>query len=104
LDKAGKVFERHGGKAILIGHLVPGVGALISIPAGIKRMPIYGWFIVITVLDSIVWNGTFIGLGWALGSHWTLVQRYAAIADYAVLVVVVGVIIWFGWRRWKARE
>src|SRR5215212_174026 len=44
LDKASKVFGRHGGKAIVIGHLVPGVGALISIPAGIKRMPVLGEF------------------------------------------------------------
>src|SRR5215216_2095828 len=28
LDKAGREFERHGGTAILIGHLVPGIGAL----------------------------------------------------------------------------
>src|SRR5215210_1029887 len=33
LDKASEMFERHGGKAILIGHLVPGVTALVSIPA-----------------------------------------------------------------------
>src|SRR3954470_4373893 len=38
LDKASEVFERHGGKAILIGHLVPGVGAFISIPAGMRHM------------------------------------------------------------------
>jgi membrane protein DedA with SNARE-associated domain len=103
-DKASDLFERHGGKAILIGRLIPGITSFISIPAGIKRMPIYGWFIVVTVLDSIVWNGAFIGLGWALGSQWTLVERYAAVADYVVLVVVAGVIIWFVWRRWKAPE
>jgi membrane protein DedA with SNARE-associated domain len=40
LDKASAAFERHGGKAVVIGHLVPGIGALISLPAGIKRMPI----------------------------------------------------------------
>lgn len=40
LNKAGGMSERHGGKAIFIGHLVPGMGALISIPAGIKHMPI----------------------------------------------------------------
>src|SRR5829696_8277482 len=33
LDGASRVFERHGGKAILIGHLIPGVGALVSVPA-----------------------------------------------------------------------
>src|SRR3712207_4490656 len=37
VDKASEAFERHGGKAVLIGHLLPGVGALISVPAGMKR-------------------------------------------------------------------
>src|SRR5919199_3466702 len=37
LDKASEMFERHGGKAILIGHLVPGITALVSIPAGVPR-------------------------------------------------------------------
>src|SRR3954447_18654943 len=27
LEKASRMFERHGGKAVLIGHLVPGVTA-----------------------------------------------------------------------------
>jgi hypothetical protein len=44
LDKASDMFARHGGKAILIGHLVPGVGGFISIlaPAGRARQIIMG--------------------------------------------------------------
>jgi membrane protein DedA with SNARE-associated domain len=103
LDKASEVFERHGGKAILIGRFIPGVTTFISIPAGIKRMPIYGVFMVFTVLDSIVWNAAFIGLGWALGSQWTLVERYASIVDYVVLATLAVLIIWFVWRRWNRR-
>src|ERR671928_2073428 len=45
LARASRVFERHGGKAILIGHLVPAVGALISVPAGPQREgPLLGGF------------------------------------------------------------
>jgi membrane protein DedA with SNARE-associated domain len=55
VDKASRVFERHGGKAILIGHLVPGVGALIAVPAGLKRMPIRWRFLGYTVLGGTLW-------------------------------------------------
>jgi membrane protein DedA with SNARE-associated domain len=41
-ETASAVFERHGGKAILVGHLIPGVGALVSVPAGLKRMSVRG--------------------------------------------------------------
>src|SRR5918998_5012530 len=49
-ERASAVFERHGGKAILVGHLVPGVGALVSVPAGLKRMPVRWRFLGYTVL------------------------------------------------------
>jgi len=104
LDKAGKVFERHGGKAILIGHLVPGVGAFISIPAGVKRMPILGRFIVYTVFGSGLWNGVFIALGWVLGAQWTVVKQYTSIIEYVFLTAMAGVILWFLRRRWKRHK
>jgi membrane protein DedA with SNARE-associated domain len=105
-DRAVEVFEQHAGKAILIGRLTPGVTSLISIPAGMRRIPIYGPFIIITVLDSFVWNGAFIGLGWALGSEWTLVERYSSLIDYVVLAAIGAGLIWFVWhqRRKKRQE
>jgi membrane protein DedA with SNARE-associated domain len=103
LDKASEAFEQHGGKAILIGHLVPAVGALISIPAGIRRMPILRRFMFYTVLGSTIWNGAFIILGWILGAQWASVEQYAPIIEYTVLVAMVGGILWLLWRRWKGR-
>jgi membrane protein DedA with SNARE-associated domain len=104
LDKAGAVFERHGGKSILIGHLVPGVGAFISIPAGLRQMSIFGSFIVYTVIGSILWNGGFVVLGWVLGENWRVVERYASIVEFVVLAALAVGIVWFVWRRRKARR
>jgi membrane protein DedA with SNARE-associated domain len=102
VDKASEVFERHGGKAVLIGHLVPGVGALISVPAGLKRMPIRWRFLGYTALGSTLWTGALVGLGWALGSRWRMAELYASFIGYAVLAAVVLGVIWLLWRRWKA--
>jgi membrane protein DedA with SNARE-associated domain len=102
LDRSSEVFEKHGGKAILIGHLFPGIGALISIPAGIKRMPIFGRFMVYTLLGCILWNGGFIILGLLLGSNWPAVKEYASIIEYAALAAIVGGVLLLLWGRWKA--
>ena len=102
LDKTSKMFERHGGKAVLIGHLVPGVTALISIPAGLKRMSLYGRFMFYTIIGTTLWNGIFIFLGWVLGANYELVEQYAPIIEYAVLGAIVLAIVWFVWRRWRA--
>src|ERR671910_778253 len=100
LDKASGAFERHGGKAILIGHLIPGVGALISVPAGLKRMPILGRFLGYTVLGTTSWTGSLVGLGWALGRRWRLVEFYASFIAFGVLAALVLGILWVLWRRW----
>ncbi len=102
LERASEVFGHHGGKAILIGHLFPGIGALISIPAGIKRMPVFGQFLIYTVLGSALWNGGFIILGLVLGARWPIIEQYASIIEYAALATIAGAILWFVWRRRKA--
>jgi membrane protein DedA with SNARE-associated domain len=103
LEGASGVFERHGGKAILVGHLIPGVGALVSVPAGLKRMPLRWRFLGYTILGCTLWNGTLIGLGWSLGRRWRIVELYASFVGIAVLTVLILGSLWFLWRRWRAR-
>lgn len=38
-DRTLAWFERHGGKAVLFGRMVPIFRSLISIPAGVARCP-----------------------------------------------------------------
>jgi membrane protein DedA with SNARE-associated domain len=99
LEKASGVFERHGGKAILIGHLIPGVGALVSVPAGLKRMPLRWRFLGYTILGCTVWNGTLIGLGWALGGRWRIVEAFTSFVGAAVLTVLISALLFLFWRR-----
>ena len=99
LDKVGELFEQHEGKAVLVGQLVPGVGAWISIPAGIKRMPIRWRFVGYTLLGSAFWTGSLIVLGWILGREWELVERYASIISFAVLATLILGFLWLSWRR-----
>ena len=103
LDRASGAFERHGGKAILLGHLIPGVGPLISIPAGLKRMPLRWRFLGYTLLGGTAWTGTLVGLGWTLGRRWRVVEVYASYLALAVLAFLVLGVLWFLWRRWRTR-
>ena len=101
LERASEIFGRHGGKAILTGHLFPGVGAMISIPAGIKRMPVFGRFMIYTILGCLIWNGGFIFLGLLLGSNWPVVKEYSSIIEYSVLAILIVGIFVLVWRRWR---
>lgn len=88
-------FHRHGRAAIFFGRFVPGVRSLISIPAGIERMPI-PQFVGYTTAGSLVWNAVLIGAGYELGSQWHVVERYVgdvSNAVYLVLAVAVAVFV-----------
>jgi membrane protein DedA with SNARE-associated domain len=102
LEGASKVFELHGGKAILIGQLIPGIGALVAVPAGLKRMPLRWRFLGYTVLGCTLWNGTLIGLGWALGGRWRIVEAFTSFVGAAVLFLLIAATLLFFWRRRKA--
>jgi membrane protein DedA with SNARE-associated domain len=102
LEGASKVFEHHGGKAILIGQLIPGIGALVAVPAGLKRMPLRWRFLGYTVLGCTLWNGTLIGLGWALGGRWRIVEAFTSFVGAAVLILLIAATLLFFWRRRKA--
>src|SRR5690606_40372840 len=56
VEQARAWFDRHGGKAVLICRLVPGVRSLISIPAGLSCMPLLP-FLGYSTLGMGVWAG-----------------------------------------------
>jgi membrane protein DedA with SNARE-associated domain len=103
-DRASAVFEHHGGKAILVGHLIPGVGALVSVPAGLKRMPVRWRFLGYTILGCSIWNASLIGLGWALGGRWRIIEVFTSFVGSAILIILIAATVWFFWRGRKAHR
>ena len=88
-------FGRHGRTAVFVGRLVPGVRSLISIPAGVDRMPLLR-FCVFTTAGSLVWNAALILAGYELGAQWHVVERYVGgIGNvvYVLLAVVLFVVV-----------
>lgn len=92
--RAGDWFERHGGAAVLLGHFVPGLRSLISIPAGIRHMPMWR-FLLYTALGSAAWIAALVGLGYVLGAQFTDVERWL---DPVTWLVVGGALAWYLWR------
>jgi membrane protein DedA with SNARE-associated domain len=86
-------FGRHGRTAVLVGRLVPGVRSLVSIPAGIDRMPLLP-FCLFTTVGSLAWNAALILAGYELGAQWHLVEGYVgSIGNVVYAVLAIGVIV-----------
>lgn len=102
IDQALAWFDRHGGAVVFFGRLAPMVRSGISLPAGIRCMPLWR-FVLYTTAGSAVWNGTLILLGWALGEQWERVSDYTQWLSYTVVALLVLAIGWFIWRRAGSR-
>ncbi len=100
-DRTAAWFARHGGKAVFFGRMIPVFRSLVSLPAGVERMP-FGRFLLYTTAGSLVWNTGFVVAGWLLGEHWALVERYASIFQYVVFAAIAVAVGLFVVRRVRA--
>ncbi|MFD3571911.1 DedA family protein [Streptomyces sp. NPDC058667] len=81
-------FAEHGTKAVFLGRMVPVFRSLISVPAGVQRMPM-PLFLVLTALGSLIWNSVLIMAGYWLGDRWDVVGTYVGVLSKVILVLVV---------------
>ncbi|MGW5213052.1 DedA family protein [Streptomyces sp. NPDC004051] len=92
LERTEEWFAKHGAKAVLLGRMVPIFRSLISVPAGLERMPV-PVFLLLTTLGSLIWNSVLVLSGYWLGDQWELVGAYVGVAGKAVLVLVAGALV-----------
>jgi membrane protein DedA with SNARE-associated domain len=104
LEDAERWFARRGALIVLLGRCVPGMRSLVSLPAGLLRMPRLQ-YLVLTLLGSAIWNAVLVTIGYLLGSQW---ERVADVIDPIskplVAIVVVGVGGWLLWHGIRARR
>ena len=66
LERACEVFNRYGAATTFVCRMLPAIRQLISIPAGIARMPL-GEFTLFTALGAGVWTAILAAVGYAIG-------------------------------------
>lgn len=69
LDLAERQFRRYGDLIVFSSRLLPAVRTLISLPAGISKVPL-GRFVILTSLGSLFWSALLTYIGYALGQNW----------------------------------
>ena len=104
LDRAAELFNRYGAAATFVCRLLPAIRQLISIPAGIAKMPL-GRFTLFTALGAGLWTAVLAGTGFWLGrtagdiTYGELVHRGKAFIDanlvWLIIVIVLAVVVHF---------
>ena len=104
LARSERFFAQHGEFSTFVGRLFPVVRHLISIPAGLHRMPLPK-FIGYTALGALLWCTILTWIGYALGRNEGVlrneeVQRYATWAILALIpIVAIAAVIYVRRRR-----
>ncbi|WP_405464172.1 DedA family protein [Streptomyces anulatus] len=103
LERTEQWFLRHGTKAVFFGRMVPIFRSLISVPAGVERMPL-PVFVLLTTLGSLIWNSVLVMAGYWLGDQWEVVETYVGVLSKAVVVLVAVALAAYVAVRLRSRD
>ena len=104
IDRAQQWFRRRGGRAVLIGRLIPGVRTFISVPAGFSDMPVLP-FLLYSLVGSALWTLALAWAGRLLGGQYELVSKWIGPVSWVVLgaILVMYIVRVVRWRSSEAR-
>lgn len=96
LDTADRWFARYGDAVVFFARVVPIMRSIISIPAGVARMPVWR-FLLFSALGTVPWCMLLIWLGMTFGERWpeisALLQPFQSVA-YALILVAGALFLW----------
>lgn len=104
IDVATGWFTRFGPAIVFFGRLMPIIRTLISVPAGLARMPPL-FFFGASALGALLWNTLLVGAGYLLNDHYELVE---VVLDPLTIIVLGAVVLLYlyrlvTWRPSRAR-
>lgn len=98
LEKALNWFERYGHRIVFFGRMIPAVRSLISIPAGMSRMP-FGKFILYSSLGTVIWTTFLACVGFYFGENQELMFTIMHRVGYIILAITLLFCAWWLYRK-----
>jgi membrane-associated protein len=89
--RAHEFFERHGGKAVVLGRFVPIVRTFVPFVAGLAEMP-YRAFAFYNVTGSVAWVGLCVGAGYVFGNVPVIKENFSLVALGIVVLSMLPVV------------
>ena len=99
VDRGEQWFMRHGYLFVCIGRMLPTIRSLVSIPAGLMKMPFLP-FVLWSSVGTLGWSAMLAIGGWVLGTRFAEMEAWLGVGSTLLIVVLVG---WYLWRvlTWK---
>lgn len=88
LDFAERLMRKYNNMVVLLSRVMPGIRTVISLPAGISRLPLLR-FCVLTFIGSLVWSYFLAYIGFILGENWDSLGPYFHKADAFIIILII---------------
>ena len=101
IEKTMNWYRTYEYKTVFFCRMVPIMRSLISIPAGIGKMPMIP-FIFLTTIGSLIWNTILVCAGALLGEAWESILTYLDLYSNVIFfgIAIGGVLLaLLSWRK-----
>ncbi|OOS05165.1 membrane protein DedA, SNARE-associated domain [Moraxella cuniculi DSM 21768] len=94
IQNSQRWFDKYGKSVVFFGRMIPAIRSLISIPAGMARMPLLP-FLILTAIGSFLWSTLLAYAGFVLAANY---QKVAPVVEsfgrYAAIIIGILVLYW----------
>jgi membrane protein DedA with SNARE-associated domain len=99
VERGERLFAKYGSIIVLVARMIPTLRSLISIPAGIFKMPL-GRFLLFSTIGTLGWSAALAGAGFFLGSQFGEVEKWLGPLSTLVIAAIVLTYLWriFTWK------
>lgn len=102
VERGERLFAKYGSIIVLVARMIPTLRSLISIPAGIFKMPL-GRFLAFSTIGTLGWSAALAGVGYFLGSQFGEVEEWLGPLS---TLVIAAIVITYLWRvvTWRTKS
>lgn len=101
IDKAYKIFDKHGHGIIFFGRVIPIIRSVISLPAGVAKMNFWK-FTLFTLAGTTLFAALLCLPGYFMGENWGVVVGY--IEEYERIILALLLILFLLYIRKGVRD
>lgn len=101
IDKAYKIFDKHGHGIIFFGRVIPIIRSVISLPAGVAKMNFWK-FTLFTLAGTTLFAALLCLPGYFMGENWGVVVGY--IEEYERIILALLLILFLLYVRKGVRD
>ena len=91
LQRVEDLFEKWGYRVVLINRFLAGLRSVVWLFSGVGKLNIWK-VIILSIISSLLWNGTLIWLGSTIGENWEQIGVYLKRYNTAVSIVIVAIV------------